>query len=47
MTELFSAILIIWTLFTYFMYAVWALVIIYIAAWAIHNYRNSDDSPED
>ncbi len=46
MTELIEALLIIWTLFTYFMYAFWALVLFYIVAWAIHNYRKSDDSSE-
>lgn len=47
MTELFSALLIVWTLFTYFMYVVWALVFIYIAALVIQYYRKSNDTTKD
>ena len=47
MTELLNSLLIVWTLFTYFMYAVWALVLIYVLAVIFQYYRKRNDTPKD
>lgn len=41
MNELLSAIVIVWTLFTYLMYILWGLVAIFIVALIVRAYINS------
>lgn len=47
MIELLNSLLIVWTLFTYFMYAVWALVLIYVLAVIFQYYRRRNDTTKD
>lgn len=49
MTEAVSAFLVIWIIFTYFMYAVWTLILLFVIAISIRAYisirkENQDDN---
>lgn len=47
MIELLNSLLLVWTLFTYFMYAVWALLLIYVLAVIYRYYGKSNDTTKD